>query len=95
MPKRKMSQRSASLQKMIEPLYTRPALRHIAWAEDCAFLATLIFGPPCGLNATQRARLSAEDLADLRELWREMRADILVAQAAHAPEKIPWGCRFD
>ena len=95
MPIRKMTPRRDSLRKMIEPLHTKPVIKHLAWAEDYGLLATLIFGPPIGLNATQRARLSADDLANLAELWREMRDDILAAQRQYAPEEKPWGIRFD
>ena len=95
MPIRKSAPKQASLKKMIEPLYTRPLLKYLAWAEDHALLATLIYGPPCGLNAMQRAKLSDQDVANLTELWQKMREDILAAQAEYAPEQEPWGCRFD
>ena len=33
--------------------------------------------------------------SQLRELWEELRIDILAAQKQYAPQKKPWGCRFD
>jgi hypothetical protein len=92
--------KNEGLRKFIVPLYERPVLKFLAWAEPCAPLATLIFGYSFGLDAKGKADHGAtgftvEQESQLRELWGELRDDILQAQAQYQPEKKPWGCRFD
>jgi hypothetical protein len=75
------------LKQYIVPLYTRPALRFLS-GEEHEPVAHLIFGP-C------TSRPDPELLERLKALWQELRDDILKAQAKYAPEKKPWGLRFD
>jgi len=101
MPIRKLrSRKNEGLRKFILPLYEKPVLRFLAWSEPYAPLATLIFGYPFGLDASGKADhgttgFTVEQQAQLRELWEELRIDILAAQKLYAPQKKPWGCRFD
>jgi len=101
MPIRKLrSRKNEGLRKFILPLYERPVLKFLSWSEPYAPLATLIFGYPFGLDAKGKADhggtgFTAEQESQLRELWEELRVDILAAQKQYAPQKKPWGCRFD
>jgi hypothetical protein len=100
-PIRKLrSRKNEGLRKFIVPLYEKPVLKFIAWSEPYAPLATLIFGYPFGLDAQGKANhgttgFTVEQQAQLRELWEELREDILKAQAQYAPDRKPWGMRFD
>ena len=76
------------LKKFIIPLYERPALKFLKCGEPWEPIADLLFGPPT-------SRPDPALLASLKELWAELRADILQAQAQYQPKKKPWGCRFD
>ena len=101
MPIRKLRSRTnEGLKKFIVPLYERPVLKFIAWSEPYAPLATLIFGYPCGLDAKGKADyvgtgFTVVQESQLRELWEELRIDILEAQRQYQPDKKPWGVRFD
>ena len=80
-------------------LYEKPALKFLKGGEPWEDLADLIFGP-IGLytdkffNEDVR-QASFKRLAELQALWVECRGDILEAQAQYAPDKKPWGVRFD
>ena len=74
--------------QFIPMLYERPALRFLKFGEPWADLADLMFGPDTSLP-------DPELLERLKPLWVELREDILRAQAEYAPDKKPWGCRFD
>ena len=102
MPIRLMRPRkSEGLKQFIVPLYERPVLKFLAWSEPYAPLATLIFGYPYGLSAAGKAshrvngEFTAEHTALLRDLWLELRGDIIAAQQQYQPDKKPWGARFD
>jgi len=43
-------------------------------------------------DVRQRA---AARLAELKQLWTELRGDILAAQKQYQPNRPPWGARFD
>ena len=85
-PIRKLrSRKNEGLRKFIVPLYEKPVLKFLAWAEPHAPLATLIFGYPFGLDAQGKADhgatgFSVEQESQLRELWEELRVDILAAR---------------
>ena len=92
--------KNEGMRKFIPMLYERPVLKFVAWSEPYAPLATLIFGYPFGLDAKGKADhggtgFSVEQESQLRELWEELRVDILAAQNQYAPDKPPWGIRFD
>jgi hypothetical protein len=86
MPRR--SRRPKKNQNWIVPLYTRPVLKFLRRNEPWEPIADLIFGP-------STSRPSREEIEKLKQLWAELRADILAAQAQYAPGKKPWGCRFE
>ena len=69
-------------------LYEKPALRFLKNGEPWEPIADLLFGPPT-------SRPTPEEIEKLKPVWFEMRDDILKAQALCAPDKKPWGCRFD
>jgi hypothetical protein len=104
MPARRQTQLKASIQKDIAMLYEHPVCKFLAPGSDEGWgpVRDLIYGPGCDLemyldkffDADVRQRAAAR-LAELRALWVELRSDILAAQAQYAPEKKPWGCRFD
>jgi hypothetical protein len=79
--------KNEGLKQYIVPLYSRPALRFLS-GEEYEPVAQLIFGP-----CTSRPDHAL--LASLKELWGELRDDIIAAQQQYAPEKKPWGARFD
>jgi len=64
--------------------------------EDYQQVKELIYGlgtrPPKGTGARKLWDQRAEDL---RPLWQELGSDILRAQQEYAPNKKPWGSRFD
>lgn len=90
MPLRKQTQLQASLRNMVVPLYTRPALKFLSHGQEYEPLRVLIYGPDTSFYNPTPAETEA-----LRELWHELRSDILAAQAEHMPKNRPWGCRFD
>jgi hypothetical protein len=69
-------------------LYERPALKFLKAGEPWEDLADVMFGPPTSWP-------SPEQIEKLQAIWYELRDDILAAQAQYAPNKKPWGCRFD
>jgi hypothetical protein len=81
------ARRNEGLGQYIVPLYTRPTLRFL-FGEEYEPVAELIFGP-C------TSRPDPALLASLKELWGELREDILAAQAQYQPNKKPWGTKFD
>jgi hypothetical protein len=97
MPIRKLrTRKNEGLRKFIVPLYEKPVLKFIAWSEPYAPLATLIFGYPFGLDAKGKADHGATGFTVEQESQlEELRVDILAAQKQYAPQKKPWGCRFD
>ena len=89
MPIRKLrSRKNEGLRQFIVPLYTRPALKFLKGGEPWEYLADVIFGP--STSPPDRALL-----VRLKELWGELRDDILQAQTQYQPEKKPWGVWFD
>ena len=89
MPTRPMRPRkNEGLKQFIPMLYQRPTLRFLKFMEPWEGLADLIFGPPT-------SRPAPELIVQLRELWLELRDDIIASQQQYAPTKKPWGCRFD
>ena len=80
------ARKNEGLRQFIPMLYERPVLKFLKGGEPWEDLADVIFGPPL----PDRARL-----VRLKELWGELRDDILQAQAQYQPEKKPWGVRFD
>jgi hypothetical protein len=88
MPVRKQTQRHASLQKYIAMIYQKPAWKFLNGSEPWEPVRDLIYGPATSFP-------SRAEIATLKSLWFELRDDILCAQAEYAPDKKPWGCRFD
>ena len=89
MPIRSMRQRKETgLRKYIVPLLTEPVMRHLR-GQEYDQLADLIYGP-------RTSYPDRELMVDLKALWRELREDILMAQAQYQPDKKPWAAvRFD
>src|SRR6266545_2922471 len=91
--------KSDGLKKYIVKLYQDPLLRFFSHVDEWGPISDLIYGP-VGLhtdnffNEDVRKR-GFERLAALKELWGELREDILEAQQQHQPNKKPWGARFD
>ena len=90
--------KNEGLKKYITDVYTRPALKFLQ-GNPWTPVADLIFGPDDiytskFFNEDVRQR-GFERLAALEKLWGELRVDILKAQAQYAPNRKPWGCRFD
>jgi hypothetical protein len=100
MPIRAMRPRkNDGLRKYIVQVYERPALRYMKLGEEWEVIADLIFGPT-DIHTDKFFLESVRQegfrkLAALKEAWKELRDDILQAQAQYAPEKKPWGSRFD
>jgi len=65
-------------------LYERPALKFLKFREQWEPIADLIFGPPTSFPDKAL-------VASLKELWRELGADIIAAQQHYQPDKNPWG----
>lgn len=90
--------KNEGLKQYIVPLYEKPALRFLS-GQPWADVADLIFGP----RDVQTHKFFNEDvrqrgyarLAELRQLWPDLRDAIHEAQARYAPGKKPWGARFD
>ena len=67
--------------------------------EEWQGICDLIYGPQ-GLyldkffNESVRKEARA-NLAALKELWLEIREDILAVRDQYAPKREPWGCQFD
>ena len=101
MPQRQMRPRkNDGLRHYIVKIYTTPVLKFLSdCGEGWGPIRDLIYGPT-GLytdkffNEDVRQR-GFKRLAELQQLWVELRADILAAQAQYAPDKKPWGVRFD
>jgi hypothetical protein len=99
MPARRQTQQRVSMQKYIGMLYEKPALKFLKGGEPWEDLADLIFGPdnvhtdPFFNEDVRQAGFKR--LAELEQLWRELRSDILRAQQEYQPNKKPWGVRFD
>jgi hypothetical protein len=79
--------KDTGLRKYIVPLYTKPVLKFL-YDPDFEPVRDLIYGP--GTSYPSR-----ELLAKRKALWRELRDDILEAGRQYAPDRKPWGCRFD
>jgi hypothetical protein len=86
MPVRKKRELLSSTKKEIAMLFQRPTFRFLRDGESWAPIADLIFGPQ---NTPSR-----EEVEKLRQLWSELRNQILEAQAEYRGVK-PWACRFD
>jgi hypothetical protein len=89
------------MQKHITMLYEHPVCKFLApgGGENWGPIRDLIYGPTDlhtdkFFNEDVR-QTGFKKLAELKALWMELRADILAAQAQYAPEKKPWGARFD
>jgi hypothetical protein len=78
--------KNTGLRKYIIPVYTKPVMKFL-WDPDYEPVKDLIYGPTI--------RPDRELTRKLKALWRELREDILEAQRQYAPDKKPWGCRFD
>jgi hypothetical protein len=86
MPARKQTQLKASTQKHIVMLYEKPIFKFLKAGEVWEDLADLIYGP---------LETNFKRLAELEQLWGEVREDILRAQQEYQPNRKPWGTRFD
>lgn len=100
MPIRKTRPRKAEgLKKYIVELYQNPTLKFFSNSEEWGPICDLIYGP-LGLytdkffNEDVRQR-GFKRLAALRELWLELRDEIIEAQKQYKPNSKPWGARFD
>jgi hypothetical protein len=87
------------LKKYIAMLYEKPTLKFLKASEPWEPIADLIFGP-LGLHTDKFFNEDVRQqgfkrLATLRELWFELRDDILEAQKQYQPNNKPWGARFD
>jgi hypothetical protein len=89
MPIRKLrTRKNEGLKKYIIDLYERPALKFLKSGEPWEPIADLIFGP-------HTSRPDRALMMRVKATWFELRVDILAAQKQYAPQKKPWGCRFD
>ena len=88
------------LRHYIIKVYTTPILKFLSdCGEGWGPIRDLIYGPtdlhtdPFFNQAVREA--SFKRLAELEQLWGEVREDILRAQQEYSPNRKPWGCRFD
>jgi hypothetical protein len=89
MPTRRIRPRkTGGLRQYLPMLYEKPALKFLKHGEPWEPIADLLFGPSTSWP-------TPEEIEKLEPVWFELRDDILKAQAFYAPDKKPWGCRFD
>ena len=91
--------KSDGLRQYIDKLYRDPMLKYFGHFEEWGPISDLIYGP--GNLYTDKffdedvRQQGFKRLASLKELWGELREDILKAQAQYQPKDKPWGVRFD